>query len=53
VPFENNHTERSIRPAVILRKNSYGNRSQIIVHNEWPPSASGKDDPKIIMCENI
>jgi hypothetical protein len=28
VPFENNHAERSIRPAVILRKNSYGNRSQ-------------------------
>jgi hypothetical protein len=28
-------------------------RSQIIAHNEWPPSASGKDDPKIIMCENI
>lgn len=28
VPFENNHAERSIRPAVILRKNSYGNRSE-------------------------
>ncbi len=27
VAFENNHAERSIRPAVILRKNSYGNRS--------------------------
>jgi transposase len=27
VPFDNNHAERSIRPAVILRKNSYGNRS--------------------------
>ncbi len=27
VPFENNLAERSIRPAVILRKNSYGNRS--------------------------
>ena len=27
VPFENNHAERSIRPAVILRKNSHGNRS--------------------------
>ena len=26
-PFENNLAERSIRPAVILRKNSYGNRS--------------------------
>jgi len=26
VPFDNNHAERSIRPAVILRKNSYGNR---------------------------
>jgi hypothetical protein len=27
VPFENNHAERSIRPAVIIRKNSYANRS--------------------------
>ena len=27
VPFDNNHAERSIRPAVIMRKNSYGNRS--------------------------
>jgi hypothetical protein len=27
VPFENNHAEREIRPAVIIRKNSYGNRS--------------------------
>jgi transposase len=28
VPFDNNHGERAIRPAVIIRKNSYGNRSQ-------------------------
>lgn len=28
VPFDNNHGERMIRPAVILRKNSYGNRSE-------------------------
>jgi transposase len=28
VPFDNNHAERSIRPAVIIRKNSHGNRSQ-------------------------
>jgi transposase len=28
VPFENNHAERAIRPAVIIRKNSYGNRSE-------------------------
>ena len=28
VSFDNNHAERSIRPAVILRKNSYGNRSE-------------------------
>lgn len=28
VPFDNNHGERSIRPAVIMRKNSYCNRSQ-------------------------
>jgi len=28
VPYENNHGERSIRPAVIIRKNSYCNRSQ-------------------------
>jgi len=29
VPFDNNHTEREVRPAVIIRKNSYGNRSEI------------------------
>ena len=28
VPFENNLAERAIRPAVIIRKNSDGNRSQ-------------------------
>lgn len=28
VPFDNNHGERSIRPAVMIRKNSYGNRSE-------------------------
>ena len=28
VPFDNNLAERAIRPAVILRKNSYGNRSK-------------------------
>ena len=28
VPFDNNHAERTIRPAVIIRKNSQGNRSQ-------------------------
>ena len=27
VPFDNNLAERSIRPAIIIRKNSYGNRS--------------------------
>ena len=27
VPFDNSHAERSIRPAVIMRKNSYSNRS--------------------------
>lgn len=27
VPFENNHAERQIRPAVIMRKNILGNRS--------------------------
>jgi len=27
VPFDNNHAERAIRPAVIIRKNSYTNRS--------------------------
>lgn len=29
VPFDNNHAERSLRPAVIIRKNSYGNRSDL------------------------
>lgn len=28
VPFENNEGERAIRPAVIIRKNSFGNRSE-------------------------
>lgn len=28
VPFDNSHAERSIRPAVIMRKNSYSNRSE-------------------------
>jgi hypothetical protein len=28
VPFDNNHAERTIRPAVIMRKNSYANGSQ-------------------------
>jgi hypothetical protein len=28
VPFDNNHAERIIRPAVIIRKNSYANGSQ-------------------------
>ena len=28
VPFENNFAEREIRPAVIMRKNSYCNRSE-------------------------
>ena len=28
VPFDNNAAERAIRPAVIIRKNIYGNRSQ-------------------------
>ena len=27
VPFDNNHAERAFRPAVIIRKNSYANRS--------------------------
>lgn len=28
IPFDNNAAERAIRPAVIIRKNSYGNRSE-------------------------
>ena len=27
IPADNNHGEREIRPAVIMRKNSYGNKS--------------------------
>ena len=28
LPFDNNTAERGVRPAVIIRKNSYGNRSE-------------------------
>jgi len=28
VPYDNNTAERAIRPAVIIRKNSYANRSE-------------------------
>ena len=28
VPFDNNAAERAVRPAVMIRKNSYGNRSE-------------------------
>lgn len=34
VPFDNNLAERSIRPAVLLRKNSYGNRSDDGAHRQ-------------------
>ena len=34
VPFDNNHGERSIRPAVIMRKNSYCNRSVNGAHTQ-------------------
>ena len=34
VPFDNNHGERSIRPAVIIRKNSYCNRSANGAHTQ-------------------
>jgi hypothetical protein len=29
VPFDNNHAERILRPAVIVRKNSYANGSEL------------------------
>lgn len=38
VPFENNLAERAIRPAVLIRKTSYGNRS-----------AQGADPQAILM----
>jgi transposase len=34
VPFENNHAERAIRPAVIIRKNSQCNRSPRGAHTQ-------------------
>ena len=34
VPFENNHAERAIRPAVIIRKNSQCNRSRRGAHTQ-------------------
>ena len=34
VPSDNNHAEREIRPAVIMRKNSYCNRSESGAHTQ-------------------
>ena len=34
VPFDNNHAERQIRPAVIIRKNSLCNRSDDGAHTQ-------------------
>lgn len=34
VPFDNNHSEREIRSAVVMRKNSYGNRSLRGAHTQ-------------------
>jgi transposase len=34
VPFENNHAERQIRPAVVMRKNIQGNRSDQGAHTQ-------------------
>ena len=34
VPYDNNHVERQIRPAVIVRKNSLPNRSERGAHNQ-------------------
>lgn len=62
VPFENNHAERQIRPAVVLRKNSRSNRSERgaanvdLRNNYWGTSdpdsiaamiRDGNDDPTI------
>jgi len=34
VPYTNNHAEREIRPAVIIRKNSLTNRSEAGAHTQ-------------------
>ncbi|WP_437194613.1 IS66 family transposase [Planctomicrobium sp. SH527] len=55
VPFENNLAERAIRPAVIIRKNSYGNRStqgadvqSILMSISFTPKKRGHNPVKTV-----
>ena len=59
VPFDNNHAERIIRPAVIIRKNSYGNRSQrgadcqAVLMSVFRTLKQRGHDPVSTICEEI
>ena len=56
VPCDNNHAERIIRPAVIIRKNSYGNRSQqgadcqAVLRNLFQTLKQRGHDPVTTIC---
>lgn len=62
IPFENNFTERQIRPAVVLRKNSQSNRSdrgattQAVLMSVYRARACGattRSKPSLRPCEPI
>jgi hypothetical protein len=59
VPFDNNHAERAIRPAVIIRKNSYANRSergadaQAVLMSIYRTLKQRGHDPITILCNAL
>lgn len=59
VPFDNNHGERSIRPAVLIRKNSYCNRSdngartQAVLMSIYRTLKQRGHDPINTVCQAI
>lgn len=59
VPFDNNAAERAIRPAVIIRKNSYGNRSargadtQAVLMSVYRTLKQGGHDPLKTIADGL